>query len=270
MAVNDEKLDKGGLVSAPEVRSSGLGLVRSLGSVKLIAQTPIFTRAGDPDGVRRGTAYVTHPGALVGRNPHADVRIDDQSVSWEHCVIQPRGIDWVLIPRSKREGVLLSAGRKGSLVLPRNFPWVLVEGLGIRLGEHWMLVEIDRPDRIGATTTIAAHAANVLPPELFETAWALTTPYRDAPPRHTFASVREMVATLEGVTTREGVYRRLGRLEEWPGIAAEIENRLHLEHAGAQSGLAGALGRYEKLAAAIVAAYPGFGEVAGERPDPQR
>jgi hypothetical protein len=68
-----------------------------------------------------------------------------------------------------------------------------------------------------------------------------------------------MVAVLDGVNSKEGVYRRLERLERWPAIAAELRNRRLLAKAEQPSALTSCGGRYQELAAAVVVAYPGFG-----------
>lgn len=239
--------------------TSGAGLLQSLGSVKLIADRPRFKRADDPPGLLHTTAYVTPPGGLLGRTSHADVRLDLPYISRQHCVFVPLGVDWTVISRSATTGVKLRAPNREELVLPRRFPWVLVDGLRLTLGGVELIVEINRPEGAGATTTLAAHAEEVLPQDLFETALVLTAPYRESPAAHTFTPVREMVVALDGVTSKEGVYRRLERLERWPAIAAELRNLPLLAEAGQSPGLSGRGDRYQELAAAIVIAYPGFG-----------
>jgi hypothetical protein len=238
---------------------SGAGLIQSLGSVKLIADRARFERAGDPPGLLHTTAYITPPGGLLGRTRHADVRIDLPCISRQHCVFQPLGMDWTVIAQSATTGVKIQAPGREELTLPRRFPWILVDGLHLILGEVELIVEINRPNGAGATTTLAAHAEEVLPQELFETALLLTAPYRKTPPMHTFTPVREMVASLNGVSSKEGVYRRLERLERWPAIANELRNQRLLAEAKQPSALSNVGDRYQGLAAAIVIAYPGFG-----------
>jgi hypothetical protein len=239
--------------------TSGEGLLQSLGSVKLIADRPRFTRPDDPPGLLHATAYVTPPGGLLGRTGHADVRIDLPNISRLHCVFQPLGVDWTVISRSATTGVRIQAPNNEGFTLPRRFPWVLVDGLRLILGGVELIVEINRPDGAGATTTLGVHAEEVLPQDLFQTALVLTAPYRKTPAMHTFTPVREMVVALDGVSSREGVYRRLERLELWPAVAAELSNRLRLAKAGQPSTLSSRGDRYQELAAAVVVAYPGFG-----------
>jgi FHA domain len=242
--------------SAP---APGEGLLRSLGSVKLIAERACIRRLGDDERLLHQTAYVVPPGALVGRAPHADVRLDLPDVSWEHCAIQPMGVDWTVVPKRSRTGVRVVAGRREPLLLPIGFPWLLVDGVALLVGETRLVVEVNRPDSVGATTAAASHASEILPSDLFETALALTAPYRENPPRHAFAPVRELVARLNGVTSAKGVYLRLERLERYGSVARELHQRRETENAGLPSALPGSKNRYAELAAAVVAAYPGFG-----------
>jgi hypothetical protein len=241
----------------------GEGLLRSLGSVKLISADACLQRLGEGADHRYRTAHVIPPGALIGRGPHADVRIDRPEVSWEHYAIQPVGVDWTVVPLRSRMGVRIKREYGDSLLLPVGFPWFLVDGSSILVGETELVVEVNRPDSVGATTAAAARASEVLPQELFETALALTAPYRDSPPRHTFTPVRELLARLDGVTSAKGIYLRLERLEAWPGIKKELQQRRDSERTGLSSALPGSGSRYAELAAAIVSAYPGFARAKG-------
>lgn len=220
-------------------------------------------RLGGEEGNRYRTAYAVPPGALVGRAPHADVRIDRSEVSWEHCAIQPLGVDWTVVPLRSRTGVRIRRGSGDSLLLPVGFPWLLVDSSSILIGETELVVEVNRPDSVGATTVAAERASEVLPQDLFETALALTAPYRDSPPRHAFTPVRELVARLDGVSSAKGVYLRLERLEAWSGIEKELRQRQESARGGLVPALPGSGSRYAELAAAIVSAYPGFARAKG-------
>lgn len=241
----------------------GEGLLRSLGSVKLMSADACLQRLGEGEDHRYRTAYVVPPGALIGRAPHADVCINRPDVSWEHCAIQPLGVDWTVVPLRSRTGVRIRRESGNSLLLPVGFPWFLVDSSSILIGETELVVEVNRPDRVGATTVAAERASEVLPQGLFETALALTAPYRDNPPRHTFTPVRELVARLDGVTSAKGVYLRLERLEAWSGIKKELQQRRDSERSGLSAALPGSGSRYAELAAAIVSAYPGFARAKG-------
>lgn len=50
-------------------------------------------------------------GLLVGRAPHADLRLDDPSVSREHAVVRRGGSTWTVTDTGSRNGTLLNGNR---------------------------------------------------------------------------------------------------------------------------------------------------------------
>ena len=243
----------------PDQPLSSLGLAHAVGSVKLIAHERCFA-AVDGSGFR-DVAHIGYPGGLVGRAKYADACIDRPHVSHDHCMIEPLGPDWVVRDVGSRAGTVVRGVARGeSLALARGFPWVLDDGLALVLGGRTeILVEINRPKRTAATTVAQMSANEPLPEDLFEAAVALTVPYREIPARQGFTPVLQMIPMLPSVSSREGVYRRLRRLREWPMVQAELQRRADLSKARGIVPVAEG-GVYGELAAALVVVYPGLGE----------
>jgi predicted component of type VI protein secretion system len=108
--------------------------------------------------------------ALVGRDPEAEIHIDDEAVSWNHLEIALRGGVLMATDLDSRNGTELNGER---LDRPRR----LRDGDVLLVGGHRLEVSDPLPGRAGAT--VAAGSSGVdLSAEERETATALVAPYR--------------------------------------------------------------------------------------------
>jgi predicted component of type VI protein secretion system len=110
--------------------------------------------------------------ATVGRDPAADVCIDDEAVSWHHLEIESRAGVLMATDLDSRNGTALNGER---LERPRR----LRDGDVLTIGNYRL--EISDPARGRAGATVAATAPTVgLSEEERATAAALVAPYRSA------------------------------------------------------------------------------------------
>src|SRR5262245_3138712 len=106
----------------------------------------------------------------VGRDPEADIPIEDEAVSWNHLEIESRGGVLMATDLDSRNGTALNGE-------PLDRPRRLRDGDVLHVGGHRLEVSDPVPGRAGGT--IAAAAPSVpLSEEERETATALVAPYR--------------------------------------------------------------------------------------------
>jgi predicted component of type VI protein secretion system len=107
---------------------------------------------------------------VVGRDPEADLPIEDEAVSWHHLEIESRGGVLMATDLDSRNGTALNGE-------PLDRPRRLRDGDTLLVGGHRLEVSDPVPGRAGGT--IAASAPSVaLNEEERATAAALVAPYR--------------------------------------------------------------------------------------------
>jgi predicted component of type VI protein secretion system len=107
---------------------------------------------------------------VVGRDPAADVHIDDEAVSWNHFEIENRGGVLMATDLDSRNGTALNGE-------PLDRPRRLRDGDTLIVGGHRLEVSDPVPGRAGGT--VAATGGSVtLSEEERATAAALVAPYR--------------------------------------------------------------------------------------------
>jgi predicted component of type VI protein secretion system len=107
---------------------------------------------------------------VVGRDPEADLAIEDEAVSWHHLEIESRGGVLMATDLDSRNGTALNGE-------PLDRPRRLRDGDTLLVGGHRLEVSDPVPGRAGGT--VAASAPSVaLNEEEKATAAALVAPYR--------------------------------------------------------------------------------------------
>ncbi len=107
---------------------------------------------------------------VVGRDPEADLPIEDEAVSWHHLEIESRGGVLMATDLDSRNGTALNGD-------PLDRPRRLRDGDTLLVGGHRLEVSYPVPGRAGGT--VAASAPSVaLTEEERATAVALVAPYR--------------------------------------------------------------------------------------------
>jgi predicted component of type VI protein secretion system len=106
----------------------------------------------------------------VGRDPEADVCIDDEAVSWHHLEIESRAGVLMATDLDSRNGTALNGE-------PLDRPRRLRDGDVLTVGEHRLEVTDPVPGRAGATVA-ASEPSVALNEEERATAAALVAPYR--------------------------------------------------------------------------------------------
>ena len=107
---------------------------------------------------------------VVGRDPEADIHIDDEAVSWNHLEIESRGGVLMATDLDSRNGTALNGE-------PLDRPRRLRDGDTLIVGGHRLEVSDPLPGRAGATVA-AAEPSVALTEEERATAAALVAPYR--------------------------------------------------------------------------------------------
>ncbi len=107
---------------------------------------------------------------VVGRDPEADLAIEDDAVSWHHLEIESRGGMLMATDLDSRNGTALNGE-------PLDRPRRLRDGDVLILAEHRLEVSDPAPGRAGATVAASAPAV-ALNEEERATASALVAPYR--------------------------------------------------------------------------------------------
>lgn len=108
--------------------------------------------------------------AVVGRDPDADIHIEDESVSWNHLEIESRGGVLMATDLDSRNGTALNGA-------PLDRPRRLRDGDTLIVGAHRLEVSDPIPGRAGGTVA-ATGGAVTLNEEERATAAALVAPYR--------------------------------------------------------------------------------------------
>jgi predicted component of type VI protein secretion system len=106
----------------------------------------------------------------VGRDPEADVCIDDEAVSWHHVEIESRGGVLMATDLDSRNGTALNGE-------PLDRSRRLRDGDVLTIGEHRLEISDPVPGRAGATVA-ASEPSVALNEEERATASALVAPYR--------------------------------------------------------------------------------------------
>jgi predicted component of type VI protein secretion system len=107
---------------------------------------------------------------VVGRDPDADIHIDDEAVSWNHLEIESRGGVLLATDLDSRNGTALNGE-------PLDRPRRLRDGDTLIVGGHRLELSDPLPGRAGATAA-AAEPSVALTEEERATAAALVAPYR--------------------------------------------------------------------------------------------
>jgi pSer/pThr/pTyr-binding forkhead associated (FHA) protein len=124
---------------------------------------------GGPGGEPRSVA-LTDERTVVGRNPEAEIQIDDEAVSWNHLEIENRGGVLMATDLDSRNGTALNGE-------PLDRPRRLRDSDTLIVGGHRLEVSDPVPGRAGGT--IAATGGTVtLNEDERATAMALVAPYR--------------------------------------------------------------------------------------------
>jgi predicted component of type VI protein secretion system len=122
-----------------------------------------------PGGEPRSAALSAER-TVVGRDPDADVHIDDEAVSWHHLEIENRGGVLMATDLDSRNGTALNGE-------PLERPRRLRDGDTLLVGGHRLEVSDPVPGRAGGTVA-ATEGAVTLNEEERATAAALVAPYR--------------------------------------------------------------------------------------------
>ena len=107
---------------------------------------------------------------IVGRSPEADVRLEDEAVSWNHLEIERRGEVLMATDLDSRNGTALNGE-------PLERPRRLRNGDTLIVGSHRLEVATGPATPVGATVPSSGPSV-ALTAEERATAAALTAPYR--------------------------------------------------------------------------------------------
>jgi len=107
---------------------------------------------------------------MVGRDPEADIQIDDEAVSWNHVEIENRNGVLMVTDLDSRNGTALNGE-------PLDRPRRLRDGDTLTIGGQRLEVSDPVPGRAGGTVAAAAPSV-ALNEEERATAAALVAPYR--------------------------------------------------------------------------------------------
>jgi predicted component of type VI protein secretion system len=121
------------------------------------------------DGKPRAAA-LSAARTVVGRDPDADVCIDDEAVSWNHLEIESRGGVLMATDLDSSNGTTLNGE-------PLDRPRRLRDGDVLVVGDHRLEVSDPIPGRRGGTVAVT-EPARPLSEEERATAAALVAPYR--------------------------------------------------------------------------------------------
>jgi len=124
----------------------------------------ITGKVGEPRSV------VVRERMKIGRDPEADVCIDDEAVSWRHLEIESRGGVLMATDLDSRNGTALNGE-------PLDRPRRLRDGDVLTVAQYRLEVSDPVPGRAGATVA-ASEPAVALNEEERATAAALVAPYR--------------------------------------------------------------------------------------------
>jgi pSer/pThr/pTyr-binding forkhead associated (FHA) protein len=173
-------------------------------------------------GIEGGPRSVAISGerTIVGRDPEADVQIEDEAVSWNHLEIEVRGDVLMATDLDSRNGTALNGE-------PLDRPRRLRDGDTLIVGGHRLEVSIPIEGRGGATVA-AAQPSVPLTEEERATAAALVVPYRSEGAFAGRPATRAEIADALHVSERTA-QRRLDALAaklDVPGDAGRERPRL--------------------------------------------
>jgi predicted component of type VI protein secretion system len=140
---------------------------------------------------------------VVGRSPDADVRLDDEAVSWNHLEIERRGEVLMATDLDSRNGTALNGE-------PLDRPRRLQDGDTLIVGGHRLEVSLGTVTPVGATVPSGGPAV-ALSEEERATAAALVAPYRSEGAFAGRPATRAEIATALHVSERTA-QRRLDAL----------------------------------------------------------
>jgi predicted component of type VI protein secretion system len=107
---------------------------------------------------------------VIGRSPEADVRLDDEAVSWNHLEIEMRGETLMATDLDSRNGTALNGE-------PLDRPRRLRDGDTLIVGGHRLEISTGSVTPVGATVP-SGQPSVALSEEERATAAALVAPYR--------------------------------------------------------------------------------------------
>jgi len=149
---------------------------------------------------------------VVGRSPEADVRLDDEAVSWNHLEIEMRGETLMATDLDSRNGTALNGE-------PLDRPRRLRDGDTLIVGGHRLEISTGSVTPVGATVP-SGEPSVALSEEERATAGALVAPYRSEGAFAGRPATRAEIAEALSVSERTA-QRRLDALAAKLGIGGE-------------------------------------------------
>lgn len=166
----------------------------------------ITGKGGEPRSLALGER------TTVGRDPEADVCLDDDAVSWHHLEIELRGGVLMATDLDSRNGTALNGE-------PLDRPRRLRDGDVLSVAEYRLELADPSPGRAGATVAASAPAVE-LSAEERATATALVAPYRSEGAFAGRPATRAELAEALHVSERTA-QRRLDALAARLGVSGE-------------------------------------------------
>ncbi len=158
------------------------------------------------------TAALSGERTVIGRSPEADVRLEDEAVSWTHLEIERRGEVLMATDLDSSNGTALNGE-------PLDRPRRLRDGDTLIVGSCRLEVSIGPAAAAGATVASNAPAV-ALSEEERATAAALTAPYRSEGAFAGRPATRAEIATSLQVSERTA-QRRLDALAAKLGVPGD-------------------------------------------------
>jgi len=149
---------------------------------------------------------------VVGRSPEADVRLEDEAVSWNHLEIERRGEVLMATDLDSRNGTALNGE-------PLDRPRRLRDGDTLIVGGHRLELSLGPVAPVGATAPSSAPGV-ALSEEERATATALVAPYRSEGAFAGRPATRAEIAEALQVSERTA-QRRLDALAARLGVAGD-------------------------------------------------
>jgi predicted component of type VI protein secretion system len=149
---------------------------------------------------------------VVGRSPEADVRLEDEAVSWNHLEIERRGEVLMATDLDSSNGTALNGE-------PLERPRRLRDGDTLIVGAHRLEVSVGPATPVGATVPSSAPSV-ALNEEERATAAALTAPYRSEGAFAGRPATRAEIAAALQVSERTA-QRRLDTLAAKLGVPGD-------------------------------------------------
>jgi predicted component of type VI protein secretion system len=149
---------------------------------------------------------------LVGRSPEADVRLEDEAVSWNHLEIEMRGETLMATDLDSRNGTALNGE-------PLDRPRRLRNGDTLIVGNHRLEISTGSVTPVGATVP-SSEPSVALTEEERATATALVAPYRSEGAFAGRPATRAEIAEALSVSERTA-QRRLDALAAKLGVGGE-------------------------------------------------